>query len=77
MRNRALVVLYARKRLKKKALLLWIKCVKKWPFEVIDHVMLLYLILFGFDSFPYKIYKKVKVNYNALTEKVKPCESNK
>ena len=62
-RNRALVVLYARKRLKKKALLLWIKCVKKWPFDAADHVRLLLFIVFGFDSFPYKIYKKAKDNY--------------
>lgn len=77
MRNRALVVLYAKKRLKIKALLLWSKCVKKWPYDVIDHLEILSFILFGFDSFPYKIYKKARDNYKAISEKEKPCESNK
>lgn len=77
MRHRTLVALYMRKRLREKAFSVWIRYAKKCPTEIINHSILLLLILFGFDSFPYKIYKKVKVNYNALTEKVKPCESNK
>ena len=77
MRNRALVRMYAQKKWKMKALLLWIRCVKKWPFDAIDHLKLLHFIVFGFDSIPYKIYKKAKDNHKTLTEKVNPCESDK
>lgn len=71
MKHTALVVLYSHKRLRKKAFSLWIRCVKKCPSEIIDHSKLFLLILFGFDSFPYRIYKKAKDNYKTFTNKGK------
>ena len=76
MRNKALVALYAQKRLKKKALLLWIRCVKKRPFDTIDYFKLLSFIVFGVNSFPHRIYRKVRDDYKTFIKKVKSSESN-
>ena len=69
MKHMTLVVLYAHKRLRKKAFSLWIRCVKKCPSEIIDHSKLLLLILFGFDTFPYNIYKKAKDSYETFVKR--------
>ena len=69
LRYRDLVALYANKRWKKKALLLWVKCIAKYPWDIVRYLKLLYLIIFGFDSLPYRTYKKTKDTLNTLLQK--------
>lgn len=72
LRHRNLVILYAIKRWKKKALLLWGKCIAKYPWNVNRDLKLLFLIIFGLDSLPYSLYKKTEDTLNGLLQKRSP-----
>ena len=67
--HREVVVRYAHMRWKKKALLLWGKCIAKYPWDVMDNLKLLLLIIFGFDSLLYKSYRKTKDTLNTRLQK--------
>ena len=61
LRHRKLVAMYAKKKCRKKAFMLWYRCFMKYPWNVVDHTKSLLLIIFGFDSVPYRIYQKMKL----------------
>lgn len=69
LRHRDLVALYANKRWKKKALLLWGKCIAKYPWDIVHYLKLLLLIIFGFDSLLYRSHQKMKDTLSILSQK--------
>ena len=61
--HRNLVIVYIKKGWKKKAFLLWLKCVKKCPLQLYKNFKQLTLIVLGYDSMIYRIYRKIFIKY--------------
>lgn len=51
-----------------KAFLLWCRCVKKSPGNILSNIKLLLLIVFGYNSVLYQLYRRIRDLHNALLQ---------
>ena len=56
----ALIRFYVLKCCRKKAFSIWLRCVKKYPSQILNHIKKLLLIVFGYDSLLCRLYNSFR-----------------